>query len=107
MNKQAIKRFLAWVAIILIVAVFLYFSWQSYRLLTGRSETIDNTVITAESQTEAASGSRTNWAEVVGLLIVGALLIYAIKKTNRQIDQNTTVSDEQTTTRANDNTAQN
>ncbi len=82
MDKTAIKRILAWLGIGLILALFLYVSVQSYRLIISSDK--EQTVV-AKTQSEIEEetvNSRVNWSEVVVLSIVGAGLIYAIRKTN-------------------------
>ncbi len=82
MDKITIKRFLAWVGIVLILALFLYISIQSYRVImsprTEQSEGSEAVVATEQSAVE----SRVNWGEVVVLSIVGVGLIYAIRRTD-------------------------
>ncbi len=99
-DKNTLKRSLAWLSIIVIVGLFIYFSLQSYHLLTGEAEAPSANIASTEMVADNDATTRTNWPEVVGLLIVGTALIYAIKKTNREIDekrpQPTTADDSET-----------
>ncbi len=82
MIRAEVKRILAWLAVIAILSLFLFFSLRSYQLLTSNSKQ-DDIVVSVEQQAENSSGYRTNWPEVVTLLLVGGVLLYAIHRTNR------------------------
>ncbi len=82
MNNHSLKRLLAWLGIIVILALFLYISIQSYQVLTSKDTTAEPIVNTVSQSANTSADSRVNWPEVVVLLTVGAGLVYAIRKTN-------------------------
>ncbi len=82
MTKATMKKTLAWLGIIIILGLFLYMSLQSYQLLTNHDKTAEQAAEVVSQNTDATTKSRVNWTEVVVLLVVGAGLVYAIRKTD-------------------------